>query len=68
MHIIWDNQGNPYVVTPDGLTFTQESSCKVKSFAVSEYFDKDMHSDKEGINPIGYGHRFDSVNHHWCIL
>ena len=40
MHTIWDNMGNPYVVTPDGLTFTQDSSCMIKCFSVSEYFKK----------------------------
>ena len=64
--IIWDNQGEMYILN-NGRTFFTDIGCGLKTFKYQEFDQMKTLGSKVGLGSER-GVRMDSKNHNWMIL
>ena len=62
--LLWDKQGNTYIVTQSKIIFTKEISAST----AYQYQNLTDISEQLKNQSLAKGHRFDDKNHNWLIL
>jgi hypothetical protein len=66
-HILWDNMGNPYIITGDKVIIT-ENRTTTKAYRDLPFIQSHTINNKDFHIQYDQGHRVDSKNHNWLIL
>lgn len=64
--VIWDNEGEMYILNDDGVFFTA-LHCNIKAFSYQKLSETKIQQREEGLG-LEKGIRMDSKNHNWMIL
>jgi len=64
--IIWDQQGDPYIITQDGVIIANER-VKSKTYQIQDFTELNE-VDRLTVLPLQKGSKFDGDNHNWFLL